>query len=211
MGPNIGTGAGYEWKTADKVAVYLEAQEGADLKAQIASAHGHMLDLMGFPADTSLLFLDLGAGAGAVSASVMSRHPRAKGILADMSSPMMQNAAEKLTPFTGRYSYVEYDMNSDEWPASMAGPFEAVVSARAIHHLSDERKGWIFQRAFEALTPGGAFANWDLFRQPDEPQKPEHPTATIEAQLVLLRAAGFVDVSCTHEVGHRAVFFGRKP
>jgi tRNA (cmo5U34)-methyltransferase len=102
-------------------------------------------------------------------------------------------------------------MNSDEWPAEMAGPAQAVVSARAIHHLTDSGKGVIFGRICDVLAPGGVFVNWDLFREPSEPQKESHPVATVDVQLELMRAAGFTSVGCHHEIGRRKVFFGKKP
>jgi cyclopropane fatty-acyl-phospholipid synthase-like methyltransferase len=207
----IPTAAGYEWKGAEKVAVYLAAQEGDELKAEIVGAHGRLVELIGRPAEAPIRFLDLGAGAGAVSGSVMAYYDNASGVLAEMSAPMMDNGGDKLAQFKGRYRYVEYDMNSDDWPAEMAGPFDAVVSARAIHHLTDERKGWVFRKAFEVLAPGGVFVNWDLWRPEDQPQKPSHPTATAAVQLELLRAAGFEDVTQSHETARRALFSGRKP
>jgi tRNA (cmo5U34)-methyltransferase len=40
-----------------------------------------------------------------------------------------------------------------------AGPWDAVVSALAIHHLPDPDKAILFTRVREALTPGGVFVN----------------------------------------------------
>lgn len=206
-----GAAAGYAWKAGDKVAAYLDDQDQPDLAAEIRGAHQCMVDLLGLEAGASFRFIDLGAGAGAVAASVMRHFPNARGILADISAPMMEAGGQKLTPFEGRYHYVEYDMNSDAWPSELQGPFQAIVSARAIHHLTDPLKGRIFRRAYEALAPGGVFVNWDLFRQPDQAQNPNHPTATIQDQLDLMSQAGFQAVAPYHEVGRRLVFFGQKP
>ena len=40
-----------------------------------------------------------------------------------------------------------------------AGPFDAIVSSLAIHHLDDAGKGALYARAHDALRPGGAFVN----------------------------------------------------
>jgi tRNA (cmo5U34)-methyltransferase len=205
---------GYEWKQAERVATYLERQKTAELAAEIKEAHGRMLEMLPAAPDEPFDFLDLGAGAGAVSASVMSHFDYACGVLADMSAPMMQAGGEQLRPFDGRWRYVEYDMNSDDWPADLAGPFRAAVSARAIHHLTNERKLALFRRIHGALAPGGVFVNWDRLRDATDPRRPESghdATATTPEELVdLLTQAGFVDAAHSHRVGHRAIFFGRK-
>jgi tRNA (cmo5U34)-methyltransferase len=45
---------------------------------------------------------------------------------------------------------------TDELPA---GPFDAVVSALAIHHLDDAAKRDLFRRIRAVLRPGGTFVN----------------------------------------------------
>jgi tRNA (cmo5U34)-methyltransferase len=40
-----------------------------------------------------------------------------------------------------------------------SGPFDAVVSALAIHHLSDEEKRALYARVFNILSSGGIFIN----------------------------------------------------
>jgi cyclopropane fatty-acyl-phospholipid synthase-like methyltransferase len=206
---------GYEWKDSERVMNYLEREKEPDREATFREAHERMLGLLPAAPEEAFQFLDLGAGAGAVSASIMRRFRNAHGVLADISAPMMQAGGEQLAPFTGRYSYVEYDMNADDWPAGMAGPFKAIVSARAIHHLTNERKLALFRRIHGALATGGAFLNWDLFREPDRPIRDSHPddrtAATIDDQLDLLRQAGFSGVAHSHIVGRRAIFFGRRP
>jgi trans-aconitate methyltransferase len=209
MGAQLG--AGYAWKVGDKVAAYLDDQEKPEQAAEIISAHACMLDLLGVEPEAAFRFVDLGAGAGAVAGSLMNRFPNATGVLADISTPMMEASQTRLADFAGRYRYVEYDMNADAWPEEIGAPYQAVVSARAIHHLTDERKGLLFQRIFAALLPGGVFVNWDLHRSPDEPQKLTHPVATAQVQLDLLRQAGFTGVSSHHDHGRHMVFYGKKP
>jgi len=198
---------GYEWLQPDRVTKYLDEQEGADLAAEIAFAHNRMLELLGLDPAADFQFVDLGAGAGAVSASIMGRFPQARGVLADISAPMMEAGQSKLAPFAGRYRYVEYDMNGDEWPPELAGPFPAVVSARAIHHLTNARKVALFSRVLSALTPGGVFLNWDNLRDPSETKVTNR--TTVGEYLELLDAAGFAQTAA-EQFGHRAVFLGRK-
>jgi ubiquinone/menaquinone biosynthesis C-methylase UbiE len=101
----------------------------------VRAAHQHMISLLPFQRDDAVEFLDLGAGAGAVSISVMTAFPNSSAMLADSSEAMMAAGLERLRPFEGRYRYVEHDMLLPDWPKDLGGPFHAAVSARAIHHL----------------------------------------------------------------------------
>jgi tRNA (cmo5U34)-methyltransferase len=205
---------GYEWQESDRVVRYMEREKEPEHEAEVRRAHERMIDLLTAGPDDAIQFLDLGAGAGAVSASVLAHFPKATALLADMSAPMMQAGGEKLAQFTGRWSYVEYDMNADEWPAGLAGPFRAAVSARAIHHLTNERKLALFRRVHNALASGGVFVNWDRLREATDPRRPgnshDATATTVDELLDLLGQAGFVDTASSHRVGHRAIFFGRK-
>ncbi len=53
-------------------------------------------------------------------------------------------------------------------PADLAGPFDVVVSARAIHHLPADDKRKLFTDIRDRLVPGGAFINIDNTRPADE-------------------------------------------
>lgn len=210
------TEPGYEWKNPDKVANYLDRDEHEDEQREIVkAAHDHMISLLPIAKDEPFEFLDIGAGAGAVSISMMTAFPNATAVLADISEAMMAAGFDRLRPFDGRYRYVEYDMLAPDWPKDLAGPFRAVVSARAIHHLPNEQKLEVFKRIRDALLPGGVFLNWDLFPRAEGPKNPDslhaRNVATIDQQLDLLRQAGFQDVSHSHVSGRRAVFFGKKP
>jgi len=54
-----------------------------------------------------------------------------------------------------RARYVVSDL-ADPLPA---GPWDAVVSALAVHHLDDPAKRALFGRLHTALAPGGLFVN----------------------------------------------------
>jgi len=209
---------GYEWLSAEKTDDYLSRERSAERQVELGVAHGLMLDLLSHPRGADLHFMDLGAGAGAVSASVMARFPSSTGVLVEFSAPMMRAGARALAAYAGRYAYVEHDLNSEAWPSALRGPFGAVVSARAIHHLENRAKRRLFRSVHDALETGGVFVNWDLYRGAGEASAggedgsdPEERTiAGVEEQLDLMRSAGFADVECAHVLGHRAVFFGRR-
>lgn len=211
---------GYEWLSAEKTDDYLRRERSPERLIELGVAHGLILDLLSHPRDADFSFMDLGAGAGAVSASVMARFPAATGVLVEFSAAMMRAGAEALASFAGRYVYVEHDLNSEAWPSALRGPFRAVVSARAIHHLENRAKRRLFRRVHGALEVGGVFVNWDLYRraageapaaaEDEESDSEERTIVAIEEQLDLLRSAGFVDVDCAHVLGHRAILLGRR-
>jgi tRNA (cmo5U34)-methyltransferase len=209
---------GYEWLSAEKTADYLNRERSPERQIELGGAHRLMLDLISHRRDADLRFMDLGAGAGAVSASVMARFPAATGVLVEFSAPMMRAGAEALAEYAGRYAYVEHDLNSEAWPPALRGPFQAVVSARAIHHLENRAKRRLFRSVYGALEGGGEFVNWDLYRgageaapaADDGSDAEERTIAPVEEQLDLMRWAGFVDVERAHVLGHRAIFFGRR-
>jgi tRNA (cmo5U34)-methyltransferase len=179
--------------------------------------------------------LDLGAGYGAVSAAVLATLPTASAVLVDFSAPMMAEGAARLSAFAGRWRYAAWDLNQPGWPPDATGPFEAVVSAQALHHLTDERKAALYRDVYSHLAPGGAFLVWDPVRPPQPylaavydavargEQAPtlsnaaDRPLTTHEAgvslladQLAWLRAAGFGAVDCFWKRGGAAIFGGYK-
>jgi len=72
-----------------------------------------------------------------------------------------------MQPFAGRYSFVEFDMTTGEWPAAIPAALDAVVTSMCIHHLPDERKRGIFAEIYDHLTPGGWYLNFDPVRAED--------------------------------------------
>jgi tRNA (cmo5U34)-methyltransferase len=110
-------------------------------------------------------FLDLGAGAGAVSELVLGLggdDSRSQGVLVDFSEPMLERAGANLASFEGRWQIVRGDLSGSGWQAGLPeGRYDAIVSGLAIHHLSPARKRELFAEAFDLLEPGGTFVNMD--------------------------------------------------
>src|SRR5262249_30221444 len=84
--------------------------------------------------------LDLGCGDGLLLATVLQAFPQATGVALDFSPLMLEQADRRLAQFGGRAAVVEADLGTPAWLDRVAGPFDAVVSGFAIHHLSDDRK-----------------------------------------------------------------------
>ncbi len=97
--------------------------------------------------------LDLGAGTGLMSGAVLEAFPVAQLVLLDGAAAMLAEARERLPERS--ITTLEADLR-DPLPA---GPFDAVVSALAIHHLEDADKRRLFDRIGRVLRPGGVFVN----------------------------------------------------
>jgi tRNA (cmo5U34)-methyltransferase len=97
--------------------------------------------------------LDLGAGTGILSATIVERVPTAKIHLLDASSEMLLQAASRLSKWQPQ---ITVQSLNEELPE---GPFDAIVSALAIHHLNDAEKRDLYSRILAALAPGGVFIN----------------------------------------------------
>jgi tRNA (cmo5U34)-methyltransferase len=176
--------------------------------------------------------LDLGAGTGLLSAHVQEAFPDARLQLLDGSEPMLREARDRLG--AGVAAVHVRDM-ADALPE---GPFDAIVSALAVHHLADEDKQMLLRRAHRVLRPGGAFINAEQVSAPtpaldavyehrwaqdcralgaslDEleaaRERMRHDRcADTETQLRWLREAGFATADCVYKSWRFAVMFGLK-
>ncbi|MET9018793.1 class I SAM-dependent methyltransferase [Actinopolymorpha sp. NPDC004070] len=99
--------------------------------------------------------LDLGAGTGLFSALVAAVRPRAHLTLVDSAEPMLAEATRALSA-RGVAHEVRHQDLAEPLPH---GPYDAVISALAIHHLGDDGKRDLYRRVLGVLAPGGVFVN----------------------------------------------------
>jgi tRNA (cmo5U34)-methyltransferase len=90
-------------------------------------------------------FLDLGAGTGATTLSVLAQHPEASVVILDESEAMLAAARSAL----GEAVTVVVAGLADPLPD---GPFDLVVSALAVHHLDGPGKADLFRRVARASS-----------------------------------------------------------
>ena len=175
--------------------------------------------------------LDLGAGTGLLAARVLAARPAAEIVLLDGAPAMLDQARAALGD---RARYVEGDLGAP----LPDGPWDAVVSALAIHHLDDDGKAALFARVHGALRDGGVFVNaeqvagptpWldQLYRERHERaaralgatdeewaaslQRMAHDRcASVEQHLEWLREAGFADADCLFKDHRFAVIVARR-
>jgi SAM-dependent methyltransferase len=153
------------WKSADVARTFAAQAEQRDRERRDQLVL--LARLLPFQRNDAFTFLDLGAGTGAASRAVLSEFPNATAILADFSTQMMAEGESSLAAYAGRYRYVEFDMQSSDWPAEVPVPLDAVVSALSIHHLPDTRKRTIFGEIRQRLKPNAWYINYDPIRAPE--------------------------------------------
>jgi len=177
--------------------------------------------------------LDLGAGTGLLSRMVADAHPQARLVLVDGAAEMLEHAERALG------DHIEATHVQDLADPLPDGPFDAVVSAFAIHHVEDATKADLYARALQVLAPGGPLVNGEQVAGPtpelDALYRAWHEedaralgsddaewqatidrmrldiSAPVEPQLDWMREAGFVDVDCPWRSGRFAVLYGRRP
>jgi SAM-dependent methyltransferase len=186
-----------EWSDPGRVAEYLSREI-----PHRSTAEESLLDALPPRVDR---FLDLGTGDGRMIALLHGRHPEARAVGLDASEPMLARAASRFAADP----QVDLRVHDLSRPLPVEGPFDAVVSGLAIHHLEDERKRELFGEVEALLSPGGVFANLDLVSSAS-PQlherfrreigrtedDPSDRLADLAEQLAWLRAAGFREVDC---------------
>jgi len=177
--------------------------------------------------------LDLGAGTGLLSEHILRRWPRAHIYLLDGSEAMLAQARGRFHGHT-RISFQHGEFNETD----LAGPWDVIVSAAAIHHLYDDEKKALYKRVFDALASGGLFINAEQVQGPTDKTHALYEKiwadqaralgatsadldaaairmatdrcAPVEDQLVWLRAAGFEDTDCAFKAWRFAVMAGWK-
>ncbi|GAU67838.1 ubiquinone/menaquinone biosynthesis methyltransferase [Streptomyces sp. NBRC 110611] len=175
--------------------------------------------------------LDLGAGTGLLSAALRKRLPGAELLLQDRSELMLGQARQRFA--ADDQVLVRVADHLDELPA---GPFDAVVSALSIHHLTHENKQDLFARIRKVLRPGGIFVNVEQVLAPTpalekmyDQQHESHVHASgtpaeewaagrermkhdipidVDTQIQWLREAGFSTVDCLAKDWRFATYAG---
>ena len=183
--------------------------------------------LSAIPAEADHI-LDLGAGTGLLSAFIRERFPDVYLHLIDTAPAMLEQARSRFAEDPKVVCQLG-DYTSCTWDR----PYDAIVSALSIHHLSDSAKRKLFGRILSALQPGGIFINAEQILAPTAEleadarrtwladarrlgateqqiaasclRQSEDRCATIDDQLLWLRNAGFDSACCPFQSGRFAV------
>src|ERR1700744_6633675 len=125
------------WKSAEAVEAWTAEAERQECGRQ---AHRRLTALLlPFAEQDEFTFLDLGAGTGAASRTILDLRPRSTAILADYSSEMMRAGEREMQRSAGRYRDFEFDRPAGgEWPAGIPAVMDARWTAMFGSHLPDQ-------------------------------------------------------------------------
>jgi len=120
---------------------------------------------LSFGESDAIRVLDLGCGTGALTQAVLSAFPAARVTCVDSAAAMIGMARQKCRQ-NSNIEWVVCDFSA----MTLGGPYDAVVSSLALHHLnSDAEKRAFYRRVYDALAPGGVFYNADVVLGASEP------------------------------------------
>jgi tRNA (cmo5U34)-methyltransferase len=175
--------------------------------------------------------LDLGAGTGLLAGLIAAAVPGLRVTATDGAPAMLEVAARRLAGTTAEFVVADLlDLP--------AGPYDAIVSALAIHHLDDAGKRELYRRVYAALGPGGIFVNAEQVAGPTPALNARYhqvwlagcveagasaedlaaaavrmaydQPSTVDEQCAWLREAGFTDVDCFAKHWRFAVLGGTR-
>ena len=152
------------WGDRGKVAWFVENAETVIPRRR--EQLNLLAELLPWPRDAELVVLDLGAGFGAATEQILARYVKASVTCVDGSAEMVRIARERLAKYGARVRVCHADLAEPVWQRAVNAPFDAAVSAVAIHHLSDERKRALYREVYALLRLGGVFLNNDIVATP---------------------------------------------
>ena len=199
--------------------------------------YGAALESVPFAEEQEIRVLELGAGTGHLSAMIAEKFPRSRVTLVDLSVEMLRVARRRFTREPGRFEFRTMDYARKPLPRRDGG-YDLIVSVLSIHHLTHGDKRELFGKVRRSLAVGGYFANADQIAgdTPEEEMRFKDwwlgqvreagvserdlaaallrmrtdRNATLSAQLLWLREAGFGGVDCRYKEHRFAVYSGKK-
>ena len=141
--------------------------------------------------------VELGIGPGYLAHHLLTDLPRIEYCGVDFSSPMLDIARQRLSPYGERVSYLQVDRIQDDWVPALPEPVDAIVSTWSLHDLgSQENVAQVYRGCATALQGGGVLINGD-FIKPDRARFEYEPGRfEIARHLEMLHSAGFGEAEC---------------
>lgn len=121
-----------------------------------------ILGLIPAERDEPFLAVELGVGAGWLSAAILERFPAARIVGLDGSPAMLRETEARLEPFGGRFELRTFRLEDRSWLDGIREDVRCFVSSLVIHHLDAEGKRALYRDLYGHLAPAGAVLIADL-------------------------------------------------
>jgi len=112
--------------------------------------------------------LDLGCGTATLMQAFLDAFPEAEACGVDFDPVLLPLAQQRLRSYGARSRLILTDLRSESWRAQLPERFDAVISATALHWLTEVQLASLYRQLAGLLRPGGLFINADhvASRQP---------------------------------------------
>ncbi len=147
-----------------------------------------MLDYVRLVAGPPRRILDLACGTGSITERALARFPSA-GLVALDVDPVMLELVTRAFAGEPRVEILDRDLRRPSWLEGLPAGVDAVLSATALHWLSEEALARLYRDLAGLVRPGGVFANRDHFPIED-PRLSEAAERALAAHLERELAAG---------------------
>jgi tRNA (cmo5U34)-methyltransferase len=141
-----------------------------------------LLDLIPAGPDEPFLGVEIGTGAGWLSAAVLREFPEARVLGLDGSPDMLRKVAELLAPYGDRAELRRFRLEEPSWTDALPTA-RVFLSSLVLHHLDGGGKKDLFERLFDRLEPGGALLFADVMAPRTERARRHFATAWEEEIL----------------------------
>jgi tRNA (cmo5U34)-methyltransferase len=126
-----------------------------------------LLDLIPAEPDEPFLGVEVGTGAGWLSAAVLREFSKAKILGLDGSPQMLKKAAQLLGHYGDRAELRRFRLEEPSWADGLPA-VRVFLSSLVFHHLDGSGKRDLFVRLFDRLEPGGALLFADVMEPRNE-------------------------------------------
>lgn len=106
--------------------------------------------------------VDLACGLGSLTEAILHRFPHSRVLALDGSPTMLGEAATRLSAYTGRVEFADFNLFDRDWLARLPDDVRCFVSSLAIHHLDGAEKQTLFRDLVASLSAGGGVFIVDL-------------------------------------------------
>jgi trans-aconitate methyltransferase len=105
--------------------------------------------------------LDLGCGTGSLMQPFLEAFPETEGYGVDFDPVLLPLAQERLRSYGARAQVILADLRTNSWREQVPAKVDAVISATALHWLTEIELAALYRQLALVLRPGGIFLNAD--------------------------------------------------